>query len=79
MLLGVVVSFSSLNVVGTMDMVAPESTQTSPAASPDSSAKRFGDAQFTCLPEYFGLNVLNSLLDVVYSFGDAIILLQSSL
>ena len=36
-------------------MVAPESTQRSPATSPASSAKQFCDAQFTYLPETFGL------------------------
>ncbi len=78
--LGVVVSFSSLNVVGIIEKNAPESTQTSPLVSPASSAKRFGDAQFTYLPKYLCLNVLNSLWGVVHPFastlGDVIQLLQ---
>ena len=82
-LFGAVVSLSILNVVGTMDMVAPEFTQTSPAAFPASSEKRFGDAQFTCLPGRFGLQVLNSLWGVIYLSGstlaDAILILQSSM
>ena len=80
--LGVEVSFSSLNVVGTMDKVAPEPTQTSPLVSPASSAKRFGDAQFTCLPKCLYLNVLNSLWGVVHPFditlGNALLLLHIS-
>ena len=53
----VVVLFLSLNVVGTIDMIAPESTQMSLVASPTSSAKQSWGAQLTCLSGRFGLGV----------------------
>ena len=59
---GVMDSFVSLNVFGTIEVVAPESTQTSSLSVSASSAKRLLDSQLT----YFLALFFWNLKDVRY-------------
>ena len=51
---GVVVSFSSLKLFGTIEVVAPDSTQSFSLSSSTSSVKRLLDSQLTFLLGFFG-------------------------